>query len=419
MRHWIILTLLCIVTSTLHAIESPKAAPITLQQVIVNVLERNPQLNINDYEARAAASRIKQAIQTMPLSVKLELDNLVGTGKYRGIDRLETTLSLAKVLELGNKVSARSDLSQQQAKLIQNEQDSKRLDLLAKAAEQFIHVVIDQHRLRIAHEQIKLLKHTHEIVKQRVRAGRSHVAEQRRVAIAMARTEIELEHAEHELATSRLKLAASWGETQQKFGSAEANLFELQPVPSFKQLVILLTNNPDLIRFASEERVAQARLRLAESRRTSNVDLSGGIRYFNEPSDAALMFSASIPLGSRSRTKHDVEEKEYLSQREPYRYEQQRLALYSSLYEIYQELLHAKTAFEALNQRIIPQAKQVAIDYEQGYKSGRFSLLELNQAQQTLLDVRLEEIIAAGNFHRFRIEIERLTATELRSEVSQ
>lgn len=418
MRHWIILALLCIVAPPLHAEDVSKAAPINLQQVILNVLERNPQFSINDYEARAAAARINQAIQVTPLSVKLEIENLVGTGEYSGIDRLETTLSLAKVLELGNKASARGDLSQQQAKLIQNEQDSKRLDLLAKAAEQFMHVVVDQHRLRIAHEQMKLLEHTHEIVARRVKAGRSHIAEQRRIAITMARMEIELEHAEHELATSRVKLSASWGETEQNFGKAEANLFELPPIPPFKQLEILLENNPDLIRFVSEERVTRSRLRLAQSGRTSNVDFSGGVRYFNDPSDAALMFSASIPLGSRSRAKHDIEEKQYLSQREPYRYEQQRLALYSSLFEIYQELLHARTAFEALNQRIIPQAKQVATDYEQGYQSGRFSLLELNQAQQILLDVRLEEIIAAANFHRFRIEIERLTGTELSTKVS-
>jgi cobalt-zinc-cadmium efflux system outer membrane protein len=418
MRQWIYLALVFTAIPAAHAMEAPASGSITLDQVIVNVLERNPQLGVNDYEARAAAARIRQVQQGVPLEMKLDLQNFAGNGAYGGADRLETTLSLAKVLELGGKASSRGDLARQQANLLRNEQDSKRLDLLARAAEQFMHVVVDQHRLRIVQEQLELVKRTHDIVAQRVKAGRSHIAEQRRVAISLTRAEIELEHAEHELASSRLKLATTWGETKPQFGSAKAELFVLPTVQPFDQLETLLANNPDLIRFATEERVAQARLRLAQARRTPNLELSGGIRYFNEQKDGALVLSASIPFGSDSRARPHMEEMQYLAQREPLRYEQQRLALHSSLYAIYQELLHAQTAFEALSQRMIPEAERAVDDYEQGYKSGRFSLLELNETQRTLLDARLESVMAAANYHRFRIEIERLTGAALRSGVN-
>jgi len=414
MQRLIVLLLACINSYAVHAVETLTAQSITLDQVVIKVLERNSQLNINAIEARAAAARIRQAKQTPALEMKFELQNFAGSDAYRVADRLETTLSLAKILEFGSKASKRGELAQQQANLLRNDQDSKRLDVLAEAAEQFMHVVVDQHRLRIAHEQMKLLQDTFEFVSQRVKAGRSHVAEQRRVAIALARAEIEREHAEHELSTSRLKLATRWGETQVIFTHAEADLFVLPALPPFKQIETLLANNPDLIRFATAERVAKANLRLAQSRRQSNLQLSGGIRYFSEVGDGALVLSASIPLGSSARAQPYITERQYFTEREPYRYEQQRLDLHSSLYGIYQELLHAQTAYEALSLRIIPQAEQLATDYAQGYKSGRFSLLELNQAQKILLDTRLEAVIAAANYHRFRIQIERLTGAELR-----
>ena len=415
MRHWLYLLLALLTPPFANAADIEVAVPITLEEVIVNVLEKNPQLGIHDFESRAAASRIRQAQQQTPYEARVGLENVIGSGNYSGLDQLETTFSLVKILESGNALSSRAELATSEATLLRNEQDSKRLDLLAAATEQFIHVVIDQHRLRIAQEQLELTKHTHAVVTERVNAGKSHSAEARRTAIALARAEIELEHAEHELAVSRLKLSASWGETSPTFGDAEAQLFLLPPVKPFEQLKVLLSHNPELVRLVTEERVAQARLNLAQSKRTPNLELSGGIRHFNDTDDAALVFSVGIPFGARSRAQPQIDEMQYLAKREPLRYEQTRLSLHSTLYQLYQELLHSQTAFETLSRRIIPEAEQAAQDYEHGYKRGRFSLLELNEAQQALLDARLEKVTTAANYHRLKIEIERLTGVTLHS----
>jgi cobalt-zinc-cadmium efflux system outer membrane protein len=414
MRLAMVLALGLIVTPV-HGVETSAAKAITLDQVIVNVLEHHPLLGIHDYEARAAAARIRQAQQPTAAELKLDLANMGGTGAYGGVARLEATLSMVKVLESGAKVAARSELAQQQAKLLGNEQDSKRLDLLAKATEQFIHVVLDQYRLRIAQDRFALAQHTHDIVTQRVASGKSHVAEQRRVAIELARAQVELEHAEHELDTSRLTLAANWGQRQADFGSAHAELFALPPIAAFSELEKLLSNNPDLARYATEERLSQAQRQLAQTRQTPNLELTAGIRYLNDSDDAALIFSASLPLGVRTRAQSEIDEALALVQRQPLRQELQYLSLHVSLFSLFQELQHARTAHQVLNERIIPEAQQAAADYEQGYASGRFSLLELNEAQTTLLEAQLERAMTAANYHRLRIEIERLTGVNILS----
>ncbi len=414
MKHWIyaLLLLNCINS---HAAPSDFSGELTLQQVIIYTLENNPLLIASDYEASAAAARIRQAQQQPATEISLELEDLIGSGDFSGLARAQTSLSLATILESPDKTHSRTALAEQKANLLRTTQDSRRLDLLATAAEQFIAVVVAQQRLAIGLEQTELIQHIHELVRHRVEVGRSHVAEQRRTAITLARAQIQLEHARHQLATARLKLVTSWGETRADFSTASAALFELAPLADFEQLEKLLANNPDLIRFASEERVAQAQLRVAQMNSKADLSLSGGVRYFNEQNDAALIFSASIPLGSESRAKPHIYEKQYLALREPHRYEQQRLLLYSSLYGLYQELTHARGAFDALNSEIIPQAERTASDYEAGYNSGRFSLLELTEAQQTLIEARLERVIAAGNYHRYRIEIERLTGAAMQS----
>ncbi len=391
---------------------------ITLDEALVAVLENSPKLKAGDYQAEAAAARIREARQSTPVQVKLELENFAGSGDFSGDDRLETTLSFAKVLELGNKAGLRGDIAMSEATLINNAKDTERLDLLAEATRRFIHVVVDQERLKIARDKQRLARRTAEIVDKRVRIGKTPDTDRRRVRIAVARAGMELEHAEHELEASRVKLATQWGETEALFSTARASLSTLKPVGSFDALAKLLEHNPDLVRYASEQRLAEARLRLAQARRRTNIELSGGVRYFNDGDDGALVLSASIPLGSGSRAAPGIESSRLLSSRQPLLYQQRQLELHASLFEIYQELSHAYTAAQTLREQILPEAELTLRDYEDGYRSGRYSLLELIEAQKVLLDARLESVMTAADFHKYRIEIERLTGRAMSREVS-
>jgi len=393
--------------------------PLTMSQIIVNILENNPVLKASDYEANAAAARIRQARLSTPLKISVEVENFAGSGRYKGFDAIDTTLSLAKILESGKKPILRGQVSQQEAGLLHNELDAKRLDLLSEAARRFIHVSVDQERLKIAKNKLALIKRTASIVEQRIKAGRSPVAERRRVTIAIARSEIEMEHAEHELLTSQLKLTMMWGETKVGNLSVQAALFELKKINSFKYLESLLENNPDLVRFATKQRLAVARLNLARAKRKPDIELSGGIRHFSATDDGAFVLSARIPLGHQSRALPGIQESDFMNNRVPFLHEQRRLELYTSLFEVYQELLHAQTAVETLDQKIIPEAKRALRDYEIGYRAGRYSLLELTSAQQSLLEARLEILDAAAKYHRGRIEIERLTGTQMNTGVRQ
>ncbi len=411
------LFLMVLLLSSSHAIAAQTdTVPLTLDRAIIRVLENSPLLGINDYQAQALASTIRQASQGTAYELRLNLENVAGSGVFEGSDQMESTLSLAKVLELGNKPEARRNVAQQQLGLLRTQQDSQRLDLLAAASEQFIHVVVDQHRLTIAEQNLSLLQQTYGMVKRRVSAGKSHRAEQRRMKAELVRAEIELEHAEHELKTSRLKLATLWASTEPDFSEARARLFELPAIGTFNQLQQRLLDNPDLVRYATESRLLKAQLKLAQSQSSSNIELAGGVRHFNEFGDNALVMSLNIPLGSGSRAQPEIDRLQQLSFAQPLAYEQRRLQLHASLYQIYQELLHARTAYDALSKQILPETRQAAKEYREGYRVGRFSLRELNDAENALLEAQLERVLTAARYHNLNIEIERLTGASLNAE---
>jgi len=419
MRIWLKLVLLFLCIPMAAISEPLHNNPLTMSLIIVKVLENNLVLKANDSQAHAAAARIRQAKLSTPLSVYVELGNFAGSGRYQGFDTLETTLSLAKILEFGNKPVLRGQVSQQEASLLQNKLDAKRLDLLSEAARRFIHVVVDQERLNIAKNKLVLINRTAVIVEQRIKAGRSPLVERRRLAIAVARSEIELEHAEHELLTSRLKLAMMWGETKLAGLSVQASLFDIGKIDSFKHLEMLLETNPDLVRFATKKRLTEARLNLARAKSKPNIEFSGGIRHFSASNDGAFIISARIPIGTQGRALPAIQESQFMNNSVPFLYEQRRLELYTSLFEAYQELKHAQTSVSMLRKKIIPEAERALRDYEKGYRAGRYSLLELTTAQQSLLDAQLEIIDAAARYHRGRIEIERLTGIQMKTGIRQ
>lgn len=414
MRQWF-LYILFVTSSAAFAGAQQTHNTLTLDQAIINVLEHSPFIKASDYEAKAAAARIRAAQLSPSYRTSIELENFAGDN---GSDNLETTLSLSKVFELGDKAKLRGELSRNKAMLLRNEQDSKRLDLLAETTKYFIDVIAVQERLAITKDSLTLVQRTKSVVEKRVSAGKSPNAELQRAEIALARKQLEFKRAKHDLATSRLKLATQWGETKTLFTSAEADLFDIEQVSSFGAVADLLEHNPDLVRFATEKRLATTRLQLARSGRRADIELSAGVRHFNAADDNALVFSLSMPLGASSRASSSVEEAEMLNLRDPHVYQQRRLILYATLFEVHQEIKRTTNEVATLREIIIPQAERVLKDYEKGYAAGRYSFLELTDAQRALLDSRLEVVMTAANYHRYRIEMDRLTGAGLSTGVN-
>jgi cobalt-zinc-cadmium efflux system outer membrane protein len=68
---------------------------------------------------------------------------------------------------------------------------------------------------------------------------------------------------------------------------------------------------------------------------------------------------------------------------------------------------------ESLQQAILPQAKEALALSQQGFSEGRFSYLDLLDAQRTFVEVRKEAIETALSYHQLLLGIERLIGQPL------
>jgi len=275
------------------------ARDITLANAIDLALERNPSLAASLYELTAAQGRIVQAGLRINRELRLELENFAGTHEQTAFDALETTLSLSQVIELGGKRDLRRSVAEADRDLVIAEQRARELDVLAEVAQRFVDVAAAQERLRYARAGATLASQTLDAITQRVNAARSAVAEQSRARIAVTRATIEQREAESGVVAARYALAALWGDAEPTFGSAAADLFHFEPNEPFRAFFDRLERTPEFLAFASQARLRDAELKVAQAQARQNVALELGIRRLED--DWALVAGFSKPLGTRNR----------------------------------------------------------------------------------------------------------------------
>jgi len=85
----------------------------------------------------------------------------------------------------------------------------------------------------------------------------------------------------------------------------------------------------------------------------------------------------------------------------------------ATLYELHRQLIRAVSEATTLRDDIKPRSAEALNETEYAYERGRYSYLELVDAQREFLAVQAALIDAAASAHGLRAEIERLTNAPL------
>ena len=389
------------------------ARELTLAEAIELALERNPDLRATRYELTAAQGRITQAGLRINPALDLELENFAGSGDVHGLGALETTLSVSQVIELGDKRNLRIAVAESDWNVIVQEQRARELDVLSEVARSFIAVTAAQERQRFAQEATALARRTLDALTERVDAARSPIAEQSRARIALTRAMLEEQRVGSELRAARASLVSLWGDDEPQFSRANADLFRFDELRPFEALFAAVQLTPDFLAFASEARLREAELRLAQARARPNIAVSLGLRRLEDGDDMALVAGFSKELAVRDRNQGAIfEARARVAQTEA----AQRAALTrvrAALFSVYQEMSAAQSLAETLRNEAVPQAQTALAQVQAGYDVGRFSFLELATAQQELLELQAAAIDAAADYHSLKADLERLTSEPL------
>ncbi len=387
------------------------------EQAVAAALARSPVLR------GAAASR--QAVRgdalTAPLrpnpeaSVVVEnFGGLGGRGNYRGGRAIETTLGVSQRVELGGKRTARIALAVLNGDLAGLDHEAARHDLTREVVTALADAEAASRAVGVERDRARLAAETLRIARGRVEAGREPLLQARRAEVSHATANVAVDRARREAETALRALAVLIGVPRVDLAPRQPWFEDIGPMPPSPPPAgpaWRLAANPDFARLEAVIAQKRANLSLQQANAVPDVTLQGQVRRFEEGRETAFIIGASIPLPVNDRNQGGIARARAELLRAEIDAGRGQLTLAAALTTAGQRMEQAWRAARTLR-AALPAAEEAARLATGGFAEGKFTFLEVSDAQKALSDTRAQFNDVLREFHARRAEVERLLGQE-------
>lgn len=387
--------------------DAPPATPsLTLDQALAAARQTSPALEAASADLRASgAARALAGLRPNP-SLQVETENVVGSGAYRGIDSAETTVGFALPIELGGKRSARIGVAEAQGARARVDAAIAEADLTLRVTQAFIAAVAAERRLGVARDQAGIAAEAFRAASVRVRAGRASPIEQQRADVVRINAEAAAARAERDAAVARATLARLIGRPV----PAELDLAWFERIDGYGPSARASADGTLALAAADAEvSTANAQVRLARSQRIPDVTLSAGARRLEATNDTAAVFGVSVPLPLFNNGSAGVAQARAERDRADARRRMARIDAEQAIAQAEAEVANAAADARNATGPALAGAVETARIARIGYREGKFSQLDLLDAERTLAETRAAAIDALAAWHDARARLQRLT----------
>jgi cobalt-zinc-cadmium efflux system outer membrane protein len=391
---------------------------VSLSDVLALALLQNPALAAYAWETRAREARVLQAGRPPNPVLGGHVEDF-GAGTLAGgaINepvQPQATIQLSQLIELGGKRSARRSLADAERALAAWDYEAARIDVLTAVTQAFTDVLAAQATLRLTDDTTTLVEQVRQSVAERVAAGAVSPIEETRANVALAAVRIEAAKARRSLDARRTVLALLWGSRTPAFTSAAGDIGSGLPLlPPEDAIVARLDGTPELARWATELVQREAALAVERSRAVPDVSIVAGYRRFTSIDSNAVIVGASIPLPLFDRNRGGIEE---ARSRLAKVHEERRAAearVSAALAAAYAAMAAAHDEIATLRSAVIPGSQEAFDAVTEGYRLGRFGLLDVLEAQRTLLAGNSQYLRALAEYRKAIANVERLIGAPL------
>lgn len=363
------------------------AEPVTLSDALARGQDLSPRIAKARADVKAAEGRAIQAGVRPNPDVSVEIENFSGTGPYRTFRRTETTVALSQQFELGGKRQARKAVASAEV-------EYARLALRCAQADLAYEIAVTHADLRVAEDRSALVRGVAARAKELARIAETLVDVGRDPPLTKLRADALLAEANADdlLATGRLLSARQ--RLALLIGSEDPELSSLaQEMPMPARLAADAQGLDEQLA-AAEREAASARVRLAQAEGVPDVTASGGVRNFREGGETAFVVGVSIPLPFHNRNRGNIAAAQASGEAAEAQLAQARLDTQFTRRDAELMLTAANERLAMLSGAGLGQATEAARVAEVGYQQGKFTLIELIDAQAALTSAHLKRIEA-------------------------
>ena len=328
----------------------------------------------------------------------------------------QQTLSIGQRVEWFGKRSARVEAARLERDVAAFDLARRRRDVEHEVERRFAALLGAQERLAIAEESMATAREVRTAVAALVSAGEVSPIEETRALGDEALAGIDRDGAARGVTEAARALSQLWGDATASTPRASGPLALAAPHPGREAALAALSGLPDLRRWDAETARRQALETFARREVLPDLTLNVGARSFAGTGLKTWVAGVSLPVpllttysGARSEATARLEEA-----RQERRAEEARLRAACLAAE--EALRQASSEVRILNESVLPNARLVYDALGEGYRRGKFRLLDLLEARRNLASVRLRAIDARTRLTLALAGVRRLTPDELPTE---
>jgi cobalt-zinc-cadmium efflux system outer membrane protein len=401
-------------------VPSPAVATgvLALDQALTLAMMHNPALTAVAYDVRAAEALRLQARRLPNPKLEFEVEEYDRDGA--GFDSSESVVAISQPLELGGKRRWRRRVAEAHGELAGWAYEQQRLEVFSRTTDRFVAVIAAQQGVALAASTVELAEQTHRAVAERVEAGKEPELQASKAEAELEVVRLSQLEAESRLSGARLALVAMWGAQDAAFDAVEGSLeLPLDSVPALEDLKPRLVGNPVLARWESELRMRQAKLGGAKAARIPDLKAKVGYSQYEEDGTDAFAFGVGMLLPVFDRNQGGVVAAELALARAETERDATATAMAIELTAAHTTFVLAQKRVVALRGKVVP-AMQNAFDVAaEGYRLGKFGLLDMLDAQRKLIETRVKLLDAWSDYQSAQNAINRLVGPAVDVEAPQ
>lgn len=219
--------------------------------------------------------------------------------------------------------------------------------------------------------------------------------------------------AEHEeikgkIAAAKFRLSTMWAGNPE-FSKVIGTFARAPQIPSQADVDDAVNQAPELLRLLDSERLLEARARAFETGSNADLTLGLGVRYNNEFDDTGLVLQASMPLQLENPNAGHIQanqaERDMVLEQQRILRDQLRTHTQMVLARLHTNHQYLHT----IESDLLPLARQLEDETEDGYSRGIHSLLQLLDAQEELAQLEYQQINRRYAIYQDILELERMT----------
>jgi outer membrane protein, heavy metal efflux system len=385
---------------------SAAGGPVTLAEALARALASHPLLSARQFEVRAREADAAQASRPPNPSVSAEVEDL-GSTAGSGMPS-QTTISIAQRFELGDKRTLRTGLAALERDSAEWDLALLRADVEGRVVSAFVAVAIADAQLALARLDADTATEFASSVRARLDAGVAAPPESDRADAAAASARIAVIRVVDTRRAAVVALASTWGSDAPDDLTVVGALGSPLNVPPFSVFDSQLTVSPAMARWVTELARRNQAAALARAQRVPDLDVGAGYRRLHEIDEHALVIGATVVLPWFDRRTDAVNAAQLRAEAAKAEAASALVAARELLATAHSAATSAAAALAELDQRVIPLSERAYDATLEGYRAGRFPLVDVLDARRALTNARRDRVQALGELQQSLVTLQRL-----------